>query len=295
MKVFITGASGYIGSAVVPELSKAGHQVIGLARSEESAHKIKSLGTNVQVLRGGLDDLDVLKKGVEEAEGIIHLGFVHDFNNYDKCCEIDRYATMAMLESLVGSNKRFVYTGVSLPEEKASSNTAGVNKDAHNLRGITEEIALAFSNKGVRVTCVRLPPTVHGRGDKAFIPLIMAIAKNTGKSGYIAGGQNVWPAISRLDAAHLFKLVLEKGYAGRAYEGAAERGIKTKDIAETIGEIFDVPAVSIPSEEASKHFGTLSIFFSRHIPVSNELTCKELNWEPQGLGLLMDLRQNYCS
>lgn len=289
MKVFVTGASGFIGSALVPELIKAGHEVVGLARSEESARKISSLGDNVGVLRGGLEDLNILKKGAGESEGVIHLGFVHDYNNYDECCKIDRSATMAMLDSLEGTDKRFVYTGVSLPRVK----TDQVDSATHNLRGITEKLVLNYKDRGVNVACIRLPPTVHGKGDKAFIPLIMAAAKSSGKSGYIASGENVWPAVARADAAHLFRLVLEKGRAGGIYDGIAEQGIRTRDIAETIGEILKVPAVSIPAGEASKHFGNMAVFFARDIPVSNENTRKELDWKPKGLGLLEDLRENY--
>ncbi|AQZ11833.1 hypothetical protein BZL39_C07640 [Zygosaccharomyces parabailii] len=293
MKVFVTGASGFIGNAVVVELSKAGHQVVGLARSAEAAGKIKSLGTNVEVLMGGLQDLDVLKRGAQDADGIIHLAFIHDFKAFDKSCEIDRDATVAMLESIKGTEKPFVYTSgilLLLPGKILDENSP---IDPHVARGITEEIALSFKNKGIRVSSVRLPPSVHGKGDKAFIPFFMKVARNSGKSAYIGTGENVWPTVARQDAAHLFRLALEKGRAGGVYHGVGEQGVKTKEIAGTIGQVLNVPVVSITETDASEYFGPIALFFAKDRFTSSVNTHKELAWQPHGPGLLEDIRENY--
>ena len=295
MKVFVTGASGFIGTAVVSELVGLGHEVVGLARSEESAAKIKSLNPAVKILRGELKDLDTLKKGAAESEGVIHLGFVHDFTKFDECCEIDRQATMAMLESLKGTNRPFIYTSgtFGLRPGKVGYEEDANDEEYKNPRTLTEEAALAYKDKGVSVRCVRLPPSVHGKGDKAFVPMLMNIAKTAGESGYVGDGQNVWPTVHRLDAAHLFRLVLEKGRSGRAYHGVAEQGIPLKDIAQVIGEVLNVPTVSIPVNNVGKHFGMMALFIARNGPTSSEATRKELGWEPQQLGLLEDIRTNY--
>lgn len=297
MKVFVTGGSGFIGSAVVSELSNAGYDVVGLARSEESARKIKSLGTNVEVLRGDLEDLDSLRKGAREAEGIAHLGFVRDFQHFDKTCEIDRIATEAMLEAIAGTNKPFLYTSGTfvLPIGKAFDENSDNGRHAPGTRWATEEIALSYKDKGVRVMSVRLAPTVHGKGDRAFIPWLIEIAKKSGKSGYVGNGQNVWPAVARLDAARLYRLALEKGHAGSVYNGVADQGVKSKEIAETVGEGLHIPTVSIATENAKEHFGVFGPIFSTNNPVSNESTRKELDWEPQGSGLIEDIKKNYVS
>lgn len=295
MKVFVTGASGFVGTVVVPELLKAGHEVIGLARSAESASKIESLGENVRVLRGELKDLEILKKGASEADGVIHLGFVHDFKNFEESCQIDRRATVAMLEALTGSNKHFVYTNgtLGLASDKLSNERTVPDPASRSSRGITEEFALAYKDKGVVVTCVRLAPTVHGKGDRGFVPMIMDVARRSGEAGYVGLGENVWPAVNRLDTAELYRLVLEKGRAGSVYHGVAEEGIKTKDIAEAMGEVLKVLVVSIPPERAVEHFGFLGYFFSRNNPVSSKITRDELGWEPQNLGLLEDINENF--
>lgn len=297
MKVFITGASGFIGSAVVSELAESGHEVVGLARSDASASKIKSLGCNVSVIRGTLEDLEVLKKGATECDGVIHLGFVHDFDNYDKCCEIDRRACVAMLDTLIGTQKPFIFTNgtFALSEGKLAFEKDRRDQHIHNLRGINEEIVLAYKSRGVKVMGTRLAPTVHGKGDTTFIPMLIQIAKTSGKSAYIGNGQNLWAAVHRLDVANLYTLILEKGCTGSIYHGVAEQGIQTKDIANTIGEILSVPVVAVPQENAEQHFGSLTYFFARDGPVSNEHTCRELAWKPCNLGLILDMEQNYRS
>ncbi|SCV03985.1 LANO_0G07448g1_1 [Lachancea nothofagi CBS 11611] len=295
MKVFVTGGSGFIGTTVIHKLLKAGHEVVGLARSEESAAKLESMGPQVTVVRGELGDLEVLKKAASEADGVIHLGFVHDFSKFIECCEIDQRATVAMLESLEGSNKAFVYTNgtLGLPAGKVSDEKVPSDTSTGNVRSQTEAIALSFKEKGVNVTAVRLPPTVHGPGDKAFMLWLIGIAKRLGKSGYIGNGENVWPAVNRLDTGDLYRLVLEKGTAGSVYHAVAEQGIKTKDIAKAIGDILDVPVVSINAEDAQEQFGFLGMFFGKDSPASSEITRKELGWKPHHPALLEDLRTNY--
>ncbi|CAI4045555.1 uncharacterized protein SKDI_12G0060 [Saccharomyces kudriavzevii IFO 1802] len=295
MKVFVTGASGFIGSAFLSELVSSGHEVVGLARSEESASKIESVSPSVKALRGDLKDLDILKRGASESEAVVHLGFIHDFTNYAQCCEIDRQATVAMLESLKGTNKPFIYTNgtLVLRPGKVANEKDTVDESSKCLRAATEETALSYKDKGVSVRCIRLAPSVHGKGDKGFVPVLMSIAEISGKSGYVGDGQIVWPAIHRSDAARLFRLVLEKGRAGKAYNGIAEQGIPLKDIAQLIGEIVNVPVVSIPEDDAEKHFGFMAVFVTNDGPVSSEATQEELGWKPQQLGLLEDVRINY--
>ncbi|EJS42820.1 YLL056C [Saccharomyces arboricola H-6] len=295
MKVFVTGASGFIGSALLSELVSSGNEVIGLARSEESATKIESISPTVKVLRGDLRDLDTLRKGATDSEAVVHLGFVHDFANYDRCCEIDRKATVAMLESLKVTNKQFIYTNGSfgLHPGKVAYKEDTIDEDSENLRAVNEETALSYKDKGVSVRCVRLAPTVHGKGDRAFVPILMDIAQASGKSGYVGDGHNLWPAIHRLDAARLFRLVLKKGRTGEAYHGIAEQGIPFKEIAKVIGEIINVPVASIPECKAGKHFSFMNFFVTRDGPVSSVATRKDLEWEPQQVGPLEDIRTNY--
>ncbi|AJV46041.1 conserved hypothetical protein [Saccharomyces cerevisiae RM11-1a] len=295
MKVFVTGASGFIGSAVLSELISSGHEVVGLARSDEAAAKIKSINPAAKILRGDLKDLEILKKGATESDGVIHLGFVHDFKNFEQCCEIDRQATVAMLESLKGSNKPFLYTNgtLSLRPNKVANEQDGIDEDSKILRAVTEQVALSYKDKGVSARIVRLPFSVHGKGDKAFVPILMNIAKVAGKSGYVGQGTNAWAAVHRLDTAPLFRLVLEKGKTGQVYHCVGEQGIPFKDIARVIGEILNVPVASIPVDDAESHFGFLTCFVTRDGPVSSEGTRKELGWQPQQIGLLEDIRANY--
>ncbi|QHS74697.1 uncharacterized protein SPAR_L00080 [Saccharomyces paradoxus] len=295
MKVFVTGASGFIGSTVLSELVSSGHEVVGLARSDEAAARINSIDSAAKVLRGDLKDLDILKKGAIESDAVIHLGFVHDFKNFEQCCEIDRQATVAMLESLKGTNKPFLYTNgtLALRPSKVAYEQDDIDEDSKSLRGITEQVASSYKNKGVSVRIVRLPPSVHGKGDRGFVPILMNVAQATGKSGYVGQGRNVWPAVHRLDAAHLYRLVLEEGKTGQAYHCISEQGIPVKDIAQVIGETLDLPVVSIPADDAGIHFGFLSRFVTKDGPVSSEATKKELRWQPQQIGLLEDIRTNY--
>ncbi|CEP64977.1 SDR family oxidoreductase LALA0_S15e01640g [Lachancea lanzarotensis] len=296
MKVFVTGASGFVGTAVVPELLKAGHKVVALARSDEAALKINKLGSGIEIVKGTIQDLDVLEKAAAASDGVIHLGFIHDFSKYEESCLIDRKATVAMLDALKGTNKPYVQTSVclvfapgTLGIETGVKHTSG----AGTLRSDTEDIVLSYKDKGVRATSVRLPPSVHGKGDPNFITTLVKIAGGTGKSGYIDAGANVWPAVARLDAGRLFKLVLEKGHAGSAYHAVAEEGVKTKDIAGTIGQLLKVPVVSIEGTKASEQFGGFAFFYSHGGQVSSKITREQLGWQPTEISLLDDILTNY--
>lgn len=291
MKVFVTGSTGFVGTAVISELVNAGHSIIALARSDSAAAKVKAIAPEAKIIRGTLDDLNALRSGANESDGIIHLGFVHDFNNYLLCVEKDREAVVAMLEAIQGTDKIFVGTSViaGLPTDKLAT-----EDDASSCpRGKTEKMAFAYNSKGIRVTTVRLPPTVHGKGDKAFIPYLMQVAKDTGKSCFIDDGSNHWSAVHRLDAAKLFRIVLEKGQGGKVYHSVAEQEIKTESIAKVIGEILDLPVLSIAKSEAEKHFGPIGMFFAEDDGASSKKTQAELGWMPTNVGLFEDMRKNY--
>jgi len=290
MKVFVTGASGFIGSAVVRELIGAGHQVIGLARSEKSAKIVSEAGA--EVLFGSLEDLETLKQGALHADGVIHNAFFHDFSQFAKASEMDRQAINTMGEALMGTGKPMVVTGglLGLPlidgiitEESLSQNSPRASEGA----------ALALAEKGVNALVVRLAPSVHGKGEKGFVPFIIEQALKNGISAYSAEGKNRWPAIHRLDAAKLFRLALEKGERGALYNGVHDRGIEIKKIAELIGEELNLPVVSLQGDEAAKHFERLSLFITFDSPATSFKTRKQLGWEPTHTGLLEDMKENY--
>ncbi|MFT3713205.1 MAG: SDR family oxidoreductase [Archangium sp.] len=286
MNIFITGASGFVGSAVIAELLRAGHQVTALARSDESAKKLSD--GNVKVLRGSLEDLDSLQRGAHDSEGVIHCAFIHDFANYAASAEADRKAITALGDALAGSGRPLVVTSGAMG---FAVNRAIVETDAANPKAprLTEVAALPFAEKNVRVSVVRLPPTTHGAGDHGFVPELISIAKKTGVSGFVGEGQNRWPAVHRLDAAKVFRLAVEKAPAGSRLHAVAEEGIATKDIAAVIGRKLGLPVASKPAE----HFGWMGRFFSADALVSSEYTRKSLAWEPTHPGLLADLEAAY--
>src|ERR1700730_887571 len=236
MRVFVTGATGYIGSAVIRELIDAGHQVVGLVRSDNSAAKLKEAGAEVH--RGDIDDLDSLRSGAAAADGIIHLAFNHDFSNFAGALTADLYAVEAMGAALEGSGKPFVIT----------THANGV---------AAENVALLLAERGVRTSIVELCPSVHGEGDTGFVPRLINIAKTKGFSAYVEEGTNRWPAVHRLDDAHLYRLALEQAPAGSRLDGAADEGVPFRDIASVIGKQLNLPIVSISREEADAHFGFL--------------------------------------
>ncbi|CUM63874.1 uncharacterized protein PRCAT00001462001 [Priceomyces carsonii] len=296
MKLFVTGGTGFIGTGFVKEAVANGHQILGLARSDDSAVALEAAGA--EVIRGDLEDLDVLREGSKESEGVVHLGFIHDFANYQNSMEIDRRAVKAMLEILEGTDKFFANTGglLSFPTkngEVADESTKIAYEDGASLiRKLTERLALSYIDKGVRVVSVRLAPTVHGKGDHAFIPRLLDNAKNNSKSYYVGDGDNVWPAVHRDDAAVLYRLAAEKAPAGSTLHAAAEV-VSTKKIAMAISKAASVPVGSISSNQATEKLGFLGTFFQVNADVSSEKTKNLLGWAPTGLDLLSDINENY--
>jgi nucleoside-diphosphate-sugar epimerase len=270
MRVFVTGATGYIGSAVVRELIDAGHKVVGLARSDNGAAVLKEAGAEVH--RGAIDDLDSLHSGAAAADGVIHLAFKHDFSDFAGALTTDLHAVETMGAALAGSGKPFVIT-------------------AH-LNGAASENA-AFALAGVRSSVVSLAPSVHGEGDKGFVPRLINIARTKGVSAYVGDGSNRWPAVHRLDAAHLYRLALEKAPAGSRLDGAADEGVPFRDIASVIGKHLNLPVVSISREEADAHFGFLGAIAAHDMPRSSALTQELLGWRPVHPALIPDLEQGH--
>jgi nucleoside-diphosphate-sugar epimerase len=292
MQYFVTGASGWIGSAVVPELIGAGHQVIGLARSDASAEAITAAGGEVQ--RGALDDLASLRAGAADSDGVIHLAFIHDFAQMAAAAQADLAAIEAIGDVLAGTDRPLVIAsgllGLSVGRvvtERDEADPGGHPRTA----GALATIGLA--ERGVRSSVVRLSPTVHGDGDTGFISTLVGIARERGVSGYIGDGANRWPAVHRFDAASLFRLAAERAPAGSTLHGAADEGIPVRTIAEVVGRHLDLPVVSVAAQDAAEHFGWLGRFLALDAPASNELTRELLGWEPTHPGLIEDLEQGH--
>jgi nucleoside-diphosphate-sugar epimerase len=293
MRVFVTGATGFIGSAVVRELLDAGHEVFGLARSDQAASAVAAAGAKVH--RGDIGDLESLRRGAAESDGVVHTAFNHDFSvSRLEASATDRLAVEAMAEALVGTDRPIVIasgTGGLSPGHLATELTV----PGSDLIGryAVEQTAVSFVGRGVRPAVVRFPPTVHGRGDHGFMARLIDIARNKGVSGYPGDGANRWPAVHRLDAAHLFRLAVESTPAGARLHGVGEEGIPVREIAEVIGRRLRLPAVAIPPEEAARHFGFLGAFFALDCPASSALTQQLLGWHPAQPGLIADLEQGH--
>ena len=287
MRIFVTGASGFVGSAVVPELLRAGHQVVGLARSDASALAVKTAGAEVKL--GDLADLDVLKRGASSADGVIHLGFIHDFASFAKSAEIDRAAIQTLAMALAGSNRPLVVTSGTLGA--GAPGTIGTEDDPGDATRRFSESALDAAPPGVRGVIVRLSPTVHGDGDHGFVPRLIQIAREKRISGYPGEGTNRWSAVHRLDAARLFRLGIEAAPSGARLHAAAEEGISSRRIAEAIGTKLGVPVQSIPAEGVTEHFGWIGPLFSIDKPASSAKTRDLVGWNPTQIGLIQDLEQ----
>jgi nucleoside-diphosphate-sugar epimerase len=304
MRIFVTGASGWIGSAVVPELLGAGHQVVGLARSDASAEALTAAGADVH--RDTLDDLDGLRTAAAASDGVIHLAFKHDLafsGDFQGAADADRRAVEAFGEALAGSDRPFVIASGTLglaPGRVATEQdghgpapaVAGLDSGPQARRA-TAELVLSLGARGVRASIVRLPPTNHGDGDNGFMATLVAIAREKGVSGYIGDGTNRWPAVHRLDSAGLFRLALESAPAGSTLHGVADEGVPIRDIAEVIGRHLNLPVVSISTEDAGEHFSWLAGFLALDAPASSTLTRQLLGWQPTHPGLIEDLDQGH--
>jgi nucleoside-diphosphate-sugar epimerase len=306
MRVFVTGASGWIGSAVVPELLGAGHQVTGLARSDASAAALTAAGA--QVHRGTLDDLDSLRDAAAASDGVIHLAFKHDLaftGDFQGAADADRRAVETFGDALAGSGRPFLIASGTLG---LAPGRVATERDGHGVpdpalaamagagpltRLATAELVLSLASRGVRSSVMRLPPTNHGDGDNGFMATLVAIARDKGVSGYIGDGSNRWPAVHRLDSAHLFRLALENAPAGSTLHAVADEGVPIRDIAEVIGRHLDVPVVSISPEDAAGHFTWLAGFLAADSPASSTLTRELLRWHPTQPGLIDDLDKGH--
>ncbi len=301
MKIFVTGAAGWIGSAVVPELIGAGHQVVGLARSEATAAALTAAGAQVQ--RGTIDDLDILHREAAAADGVIHLAFKHDIafsGNFQGAADADRRAIETFGEALAGSGRPFIIASGLLG---LTPGRLATERDGHALdpavanaigggpatRHANAELTLALAARNIRSSIMRLPPTVHGDGDNGFMAMLVGIARAKGVAGYVGDGANRWPAVHRLDAARLFRLAIEHAPAGATLHAAAEQGVAIREVAEAIGRHLKLPVVAIAPEQAAEHFGWLGGFIGADSPASSMLTRELLGWQPTQPGLIADL------
>lgn len=293
MKVFITGATGFVGSAVVKELISAGHDVLGLVRSEAGAKAIKEAGA--QAHYGDLEDLGSLRKGAEGVDAVIHTGFNHDFSKFKLNCENDRKVIQALGDVLVGSERPLVITSaIGLLPRGRLVNELDRPVAGPNPRIASEEAADTVVARGVKASLVRLPPSVHGEGDHGFISMLIKIAREKGISVYEGERLNYWPAVHRLDAARLYRLAVEKAApAGIRYHSVGEEGILFRQIAETIGKKLNIPVVSKSTEEAAAHFTWFAHFAAMDIRASGAATQEMLGWHPVQSGLIADMEEDH--
>ncbi|PDT89205.1 3-beta hydroxysteroid dehydrogenase [Bradyrhizobium sp. Y36] len=290
MRVFVTGATGFVGSAVVADLIAAGHRVAGLARTGAAADALTAMGAEIH--HGSLEDHASLRSGAAGSDGVLHLAFNHDFSKFAENCELDRRAILALGAALKGSERPLIVTsGVALlaPGRLATEDDVA----ARHFPRVSEAAAEDLMQQGIRAGIVRLPPTTHGEGDHGFVPRLIAIAREKGAAAYIGDGGNRWPAVHRFDAARIYRLALEQGASARRYHAIAEQGVPFKAIAEVIGKRLGVPVVSKSAEEAEAHFGWFARFAAVDVPTSSAETRAALGWAPKEKGLIEDLDQPY--
>ncbi|MGZ5929707.1 MAG: SDR family oxidoreductase [Rhizomicrobium sp.] len=286
MRVFVTGAAGFIGTATTQELVATGHEVLGLARSDANAGALEKMGAKVH--RGSLEDLDSLRKGAKQTDGTIHLAFIHDFSKFAENGQIDKHAIDAMGEVLAGSDKPFIVTSGTL---LVAPGRLATEKDPvmPGLPRVSETAGLAFAARGVRAMAVRLPQVHGGNGKCGLVNWLLNIAREKRVSAYIGDGGNRWSGAHRLDVARLYRLALEKGLAGTSYHAVGDEGVTARDIAEIVGRHLKLPVVSISPEEASTHFGIMAMFAGMDGAASSALTQKWLGWKPTQIGLIADI------
>jgi nucleoside-diphosphate-sugar epimerase len=291
MRIFLTGATGFLGSAIAPELIHAGHQVIGLARSDAGAAALLAAGVTVH--RGNLEDLESLRGGAAVSDGVIHTAFIHDFSKFKENCEIDRRAIGALGSALEGSDRPLIVTsgtGMVAPGRLGTEDDEPVPSSVGVPRSASEEAAASVTSRGVCVSVVRLPQ-VHDQLKFGLVSYLMAVAREKRVSAYVGDGQNRWPAVHRLDAARVYALALAKGSARARYHAVAEEGVPVRAIAEAIGRSLNIPVVSLSTEQASAHFGWLGLFIGLDMPASSARTREQLGWQPTHTGLVDDLNQ----
>ncbi|XZF13050.1 SDR family oxidoreductase [Chitinophagaceae bacterium MMS25-I14] len=292
MRVFVTGATGFVGSAVVQELINAGHTVTGLARTDKAAEQLMAAGAQAHF--GDLEDLESLKSGIKDADGVIHCGFIHDFSRFKEVCEVDRSVIMAMGEALKGTDRPLIVTsgtGVLSSIGRPVAETDKAVSDA-NPRVASEEAVDMLAAAGVRVGVLRLPPSTHGVGDHGFVPMLINVAREKGLAVYTGEGNNLWPAVHRLDAAKLYRLALESNFApGTRFHAVADEGVPFRKIAEVIGKRLNIPVVSKSPEEAAEHFGWFAHFAAMDIPATSEQTRRQTGWSTTQPGLMEDIDQ----
>lgn len=290
MRFFVTGASGFVGSAVVRDLIVHGHEVVGLARSDASADALSAAGACVH--RGDLNDHDSLRAAADASDGVIHLAFHHDFDNFADAGELDRRAIEVLGTTLAGSDRPLVVTsgvaGLSAGRVLTEDDEFRPGLPRHS-----EPAVLAFADKGVRASIVRLSPTTHGESDHGFVPRLIQIAREKEVSAYIGDGTNRWPAVHRLDAAPLFRLAAEQAPSGTVVHAVAEEGIAGRDIATAIGRHLGLPVIAVPAEQAFDHFGWIGGMFGLDVPTSSALTRRRFGWQPTEVGLLEDLDRGH--
>jgi nucleoside-diphosphate-sugar epimerase len=286
MRVFITGAAGFIGTAVTRELIANGHRVLGLARSDENAKALQTLGAEVH--RGALEDLDSLRAGARDTDGTIHLAFIHDFAKFAENGQIDKHAIDAMGDALAGSHKPLIVTSGTL---LAAPGRIATEEDPvmPGFPRVSETAGLAFAARGVRAMAIRLPQVHGGDGKCGLVNWLLNIARDKGVSAYVGDGANRWSGAHRLDVARLYRLALEKGLAGKSYHAVADEGVTARDIAEIVGRQLGLPVASIPPEKAAEHFGTMAMFAARDGAASSTLTQQWLGWKPAQIGLIADI------